>query len=83
MSNAHTAGDLVTDLLAIYKQAIADMRADPSTLNVSLLKEAREFLKQHSIELDANSAPMQDLTTEVNELDTFRAAQAARRGTSS
>jgi hemerythrin len=81
--NEQAAGELHAMLIKIYTDRLKEMAQDSDKMNVSLLKEAREFLKQHDISLDANSAPMQDLTAEVSELDTFRTAQAARRGSSS
>jgi hemerythrin len=81
--NEQAAGELHAMLIKIYTDRLKEMAADSEKMNVSLLKEAREFLKQHDISLDANSAPMQDLSAEVSELETFRAAQAARRGSSS
>lgn len=75
MSNEHAAGELTAVLLDIYKERLAEMKADGS-VNVSLLKEVREFLKQHDIELDANAAPMQDLTHDVNEIAAWKAKRS-------
>ena len=70
--NEKLAGELSADLLEIYKAKLVAMKADPENVNVSLLREVREFLRMHHIELDANSAPMQDLKTDADELATYR-----------
>ncbi len=75
MSQEKKAGDLVDELLAIYSSALATMR-ETGELSVPLLKEIREFTKQHGIELDAQAAPMQDLSENLNELEAWRRRRA-------
>ncbi len=71
-TNEELAGELSSDLLAIYKAKLVAMKADLENVNVSLLREVREFLKQHHIELDAQSATMQDLKRDEDELSSYR-----------
>ena len=75
MSNERLAGDMVGTLLAIYKTQLDEMKAS-GEVNVSLLKEVREFLKSHGIELDANEAPLQDLKDEHDEVTAWRQARS-------
>lgn len=72
MNNEKAAGDLSPLLLTIYKQSLKMMKADPETVNVSMLREVREFLKMHHIELDATSAPMKELKNDVDDLQAYR-----------
>jgi hypothetical protein len=72
MSNEKAAGELVGLLLDIYKTKLDEMKADPDNINASLLREVREFLKQHDIELDANAAPLQDLKDQHDEVTAWR-----------
>ncbi len=78
-SNEDKLGDVMTLLVDILQLRLQAMKTDPdNATNVSLLKEARELLKQHNIEMDPTSAKMQDLKTDVDELDAYR----NRRGSS-
>lgn len=78
MSASKDAGDLSPLLLDIYKKNLEAMKADPEKVNVSMLREVREFLKMHHIELDASSAPMQELKNDADDLAAYR----NRRGSS-
>ena len=69
--NEKLAGELSPMLLDIYKAQLAEMKSS-GEINVSLLREVREFLRMHHIELDAHSANMQDLETDANELAAYR-----------
>jgi len=71
MSNDEKAGELVPVLLDIYRSELDKMKAGEG-LNASLLREVREFLKQHHIELDASSAPMQELKEQHDEVGEWR-----------
>jgi len=71
MSNEERASELVDVLLEIYHSELNKMKAGEG-LNASLLREVREFLKQHHIELDPDSTRMQDLKAEHDELDDWR-----------
>ena len=75
--NEESAGKLNVTLIDIYKAHLADMKKG-GDLNVSLLREVREFLKMHSIELDPNSAPLQELKSDHDELNDYR---KRRKGT--
>jgi hypothetical protein len=72
MTNEEKLGDVMSLLTDILKVRLADMKADPDKMNVSLLKEARELLKQHNIEMDPNSAPMQELKEQHDEIADWR-----------
>lgn len=78
MSNEKLASALTGELLAIYKQQLTEMKSGDG-INVSLLKEVREFLKQHSIELTDGEAPLQDLSNDVNELADWKRNRDIRR----
>jgi len=71
-ANEKLAGELSADLLHIYQAKLKAMLKDPENVNVSLLREVREFLRMHHIELDANSAPMQELQSDADELASYR-----------
>lgn len=79
-SNERAAGEMVEKLVKVYQARIDEMLADPEKMNVSLLKEAREFLKQYDIEIDPVGVAKQDLedvADGVSELETHRARRAA------
>ncbi len=72
MDNETKAGALTGVLLDIYKAKLDQMKADPDNINASVLREVREFLKQHDIQLDPNGAPMQDLQEDLDEVAAWR-----------
>lgn len=78
MSNAKVLSDVTTELVEIYAEALKAMRGghceecDRSGLpNASILREIREFLKQHGITLDEKSAPLQDLRDDLPDVIKF------------
>jgi len=69
MSNTEKMSEVTDGLVEMYKTALKSMEGGhceecgrSGLPNASLLREIREFLKQHGIALDQKSAPLQDLS---------------------
>jgi len=77
MNNEEKLGDVMGLLTDILKSRLADMLANPDKMNVSLLKEARELLKQHNIEMDPSNAALQDLKDQHDEIAAYRERHSA------
>lgn len=79
MTNEEKAQALIGNLVELYEDALKQLKTQTAcdacgqkSYNASLMREAREFLKQHNIELDPNSAPMQHLETAADDLAQYR-----------
>ena len=78
MSNAKKMSEVTDGLVEMYKTALKSMEGGhceecgrSGLPNASIMREIREFLKQHGIQLDEKSAPLQDLTEELPDVIKF------------
>ena len=78
VNNAKALSGVTTELVEIYAEALKSMRGSyckecerTGAPNASILREIREFLKQHSIALDPKSAPLQDLSDDLPDVIKF------------
>lgn len=77
-TNERKAAELTSKLVDLYMEALKQLKDQKAceacgqkAYNASLMREVREFLKQHDIELDARTGAAQDLGDAAGEVLPF------------